>query len=115
MLRICLVDEEAEFLALMKELIGNCLARKTVLCEIDIYQNPELLYWEFLEKREYDICFLDIEMPQMDGRELAERIRGLSDSANIVFLTSHREFIKAGYRIMRSSVFISRTRMYALY
>ncbi|HJC55960.1 MAG TPA: response regulator [Candidatus Eisenbergiella intestinipullorum] len=74
MLRICLVDEEAEFLALMKELIGNCLARKTVLCEIDIYQNPELLYWEFLEKREYDICFLDIEMPQMDGRELAERI-----------------------------------------
>ena len=99
MIRICLVDEEAEFLALMKELIGNFLAQKEILCEIDTYENPELLYWEFLEKREYDICFLDIEMPQMDGRKLAEKIRSLSDSTNLVFLTSHKEFIKAGYRV----------------
>ena len=73
MIRICLADDEAEFLALMKGLLGNYLAEKAVLCEIDAYENPEPLYWEFLEKREYDICFLDIEMPQMDGRELAEK------------------------------------------
>ena len=73
MIRICLADDEAEFLALMKELLGNYLAEKAVLCEIDAYENPEPLYWEFLEKREYDICFLDIEMPQMDGKELAEK------------------------------------------
>ena len=99
MIRICLADDEAEFLALMKGLLENYLAEKAVLCEIDAYENPEPLYWEFLEKREYDICFLDIEMPQMDGRELAEKIRKLSDSTNIVFLTSHKEFIKAGYRV----------------
>lgn len=99
MIRICLADDEAEFLALMKELLGNYLAEKAVLCEIDTYENPEPLYWEFLEKKGYDICFLDIEMPQMDGRELAEKIRELSDSTNIVFLTSHKEFIKAGYRV----------------
>ena len=99
MIRICLADDEAEFLALMKGLLENYLAEKAVLCEIDAYENPEPLYWEFLEKREYDICFLDIEMPQMDGRELAEKSRELSDSTNIVFLTSHKEFIKAGYRV----------------
>lgn len=38
-------------------------------------------------------------MPQMDGREFVEKIRKLSDSTNIVFLTSHKEFIKAGYRV----------------
>ena len=99
MIRICLADDEAEFLALMKGLLENYLAEKAVLCEIDAYENSEPLYWEFLEKREYDICFLDIEMPQMDGRELAEKSRELSDSTNIVFLTSHKEFIKAGYRV----------------
>ena len=35
----------------------------------------------------------------MDGRELAEKIRELSDSTNIVFLTVHKEFIKVGYRV----------------
>ena len=99
MIRICLADDEAEFLALMKELLGNYLAEKAVLCEIDAYENPEPLYWEFLEKREYDICFLDIEMPQMDGRELAGKIRQLDERVKLIFLTSHREFVRAGYRI----------------
>ena len=43
MIRICLADDEAEFLALMKELLGNDLAAKAVFCEIDAYENPEPL------------------------------------------------------------------------
>ena len=35
MIRICLADDEAEFLALMKGLLENYLAEKAVLCEID--------------------------------------------------------------------------------
>lgn len=57
MIRICLADDEAELLALMKELFGNYLAEKAVLCEIDAYENPEPLYWEFQEKRNMTSAF----------------------------------------------------------
>lgn len=99
MLRISLIDDDVDFLEIIQKMLHDYLAEKAVPCRIDPFDNPELLYLEFTEKREYDVCFLDIEMPQMDGRELAEKIRELNDSVYIVFLTSHREFIKVGYRV----------------
>ena len=99
MLRISLIDDDVVFLEIIKKMLYDYLAEKAIPCTIDLFNNPELLYLEFTEKREYDICFLDIEMPQMDGRELAEKIRELNDFVYIVFLTSHREFIKVGYRV----------------
>lgn len=99
MLRISLIDDDVEFLEIIQKILHDYLTEKTIPCKIDSFNNPELLYLEFVEKREYDICFLDIEMPQMDGRELAEKIRELNDFVYIVFLTSHREFVKVGYRV----------------
>lgn len=49
-------------------------------------------------------------MPQMDGRELAEKIRELNDLVYIVFLTSHREFVKVGYRV-RAFDFITKDQL----
>lgn len=110
MLRISLIDDDVEFLEIIKKILHDYLAEKAIPCRIDPFAKPELLYLEFVEKREYDICFLDIEMPQMDGRELAEKIRELNDFVYIVFLTSHREFVKIGYRV-RAFDFITKDQL----
>ena len=110
MLRISLIDDDVGFLEIIQRMLHDYLAEKTIPCKMDSFNNPELLYLEFLEKREYDICFLDIEMPQMDGRELAEKIRELNDLVYIVFLTSHREFVKVGYRV-RAFDFITKDQL----
>lgn len=39
-----------------------------------------------------DIIFLDVEMPQMNGLELAHRIREVSEQAHIVFTTGHAHY-----------------------
>ena len=57
---------------------------------------------QFLEKNDPDLFILDIEMPKMNGYELAEKIREEGHEAPIIFLTgnSTREYvikaIKAG-------------------
>lgn len=99
MLRIGLVDDEPEVLGLEKGLLQNYLAEKAISGCIDIFQEPEYLYTVFSENKTYDICFLDIEMPQEDGRELARKIRELDEAVNLVFLTQHSEFIKVGYQV----------------
>jgi CheY-like chemotaxis protein/HPt (histidine-containing phosphotransfer) domain-containing protein len=44
---------------------------------------------KFLEKHHPDLLLLDIEMPEMDGYELAAKIRGKGEKAPIVFLTGN--------------------------
>jgi DNA-binding response OmpR family regulator len=44
--------------------------------------------WEAFERELPDLVILDILMPRMDGRELCRRLRGVSSTIPIIFLTS---------------------------
>jgi len=44
--------------------------------------------WQQFQKREFDICLLDVNMPVRDGFSLAKKIRQLSDVVPIIFLTA---------------------------
>ena len=44
--------------------------------------------WQQFQKRDFDICLLDINMPSRDGFSLAKKIRQQSDVIPIIFLTA---------------------------
>ncbi len=44
--------------------------------------------WKTFQKKEFDICLLDINMPLRDGFSLAKKIRQQSDVIPILFLTA---------------------------
>jgi len=44
--------------------------------------------WAVFRKSEFDLCLLDVMLPQMDGFELARKIRGVSKHIPIIFLTA---------------------------
>ena len=46
-----------------------------------------------------DICFLDIIMPEMNGVELAEKLRESGYKGAIVFLTTSNEYAHESYRV----------------
>ncbi len=56
---------------------------------------------EFLERfrADYDIIFLDIEMPGMDGLETAREIRRTDGSAAILFITNMAQYAIRGYEV----------------
>ncbi len=47
----------------------------------------------------WDILLLDVEMPGMSGTELARRLRESDSRVQIVFITSHFEFMGEGYEV----------------
>lgn len=58
----------------------------------------------FLEKFrehpfEYQLIFMDIEMPGINGIETSRLIRDMNQSVPVIFLTSHRELAMEGYEV----------------
>lgn len=68
--------------------------------ETDIYTNPKLLLETIRSgKKEYDVVFLDIMMPELDGISLARELHEINEDMIIVFVTSKIEFIQTGYEV----------------
>ena len=44
--------------------------------------------WDFFQKKQPDICLLDVNMPNRDGFSLAKKIRQKNDIVPIIFLTA---------------------------
>ena len=49
-----------------------------------------------------DVALLDIDMPDMDGLTLAEKLTKRQPTVNIVFITGHSEFALESYRVYAS-------------
>ena len=63
------------------------------------YSDPAALLKAVSEGARFDVLFLDIMMPQLDGISLARELREYDMDMLIVFITSKIEFIQAGYEV----------------
>lgn len=95
-MRIAICDDAELYRTSLKKELEKIIKSLDVV--IDSYESGIELLKRF-EKQEYDLIFLDIEMPQIDGITLAKRLRELSEKVEIVFLTSHIEYALEGYEV----------------
>lgn len=94
MKRILLVEDEENFGSLLQ----NYLRLSNY--SVDWVKDGNLGYSAFM-KSYYDLCILDVMMPNMDGFSLAEKIKSKKKETPIVFLTakSMKEDMIRGYKI----------------
>lgn len=95
-MRIAVCDDEELFRIEFKSVLDKVLINAEY--DIDTFSGGSSLYEAFL-KNPFDLVFLDIEMPGLDGITLAKRLRAVSENVQIVFLTSHIEYALEGYEV----------------
>lgn len=63
---------------------------------------------DFLDaiNRSFDIVFMDIEMPQLDGMQAAQQMRQLGNTSILVFVTNLAQFAIQGYHVQASDYII---------
>lgn len=95
-MRIAVCDDEQKFIDDFKRITDKLYPSLDMV--VDTFSDGAELLKSF-GFRAYDLVFLDIEMPEMDGITLAEKLRETSDEVSIVFLTGHIEYAVKGYEV----------------
>lgn len=93
MVRFAVCDDEKEQLDLVADKIREYYQDK---CEIIKYEDGEILLADTRTK-DFDVLFLDIVMPGLNGMELAAKIREENKKVIIVFVTNREELAHKGY------------------
>ncbi len=97
MIKLCVVDDDPKDLQTIKAHIARYQRQAGADFQVAAFKNGS----EFLDhyKTGYDIVFLDIEMPGLDGMETARRLRKMDQRIGIVFVTNMAQFAIKGYEV----------------
>ena len=95
-MRIAVCDDEEKFQIPIRDMILKFYNSLDVI--VDLFCDGRKLL-ERYDAAPYDVIFLDIEMPAMDGITLARKLRERSEDVFLVFLTGHVEYALEGYEV----------------
>ncbi|WP_407402306.1 LytR/AlgR family response regulator transcription factor [Chryseobacterium sp.] len=88
-IKCVILDDELlalSYLKLLCEQIDN-------IAVVKVFNNP-LVFVKEIDKLDFDVCILDIEMPGMTGLQVAELF---SSSKKIIFTTAYKEYAAEAY------------------
>ena len=91
-MRIAICDDEKQALTKYREVLTNILIKHKIAAKIDLFSNADSLLFALGDSdNPIDIVFLDINMPIINGVELAHLIREKCIPCEIIFLTVSQE------------------------
>lgn len=70
-----------------------------VSAEVKTHPSAEAFLFRYEEEQDYDILLLDIEMGELNGMELARKIRQGNSTVQIVFITGYPDYMAQGYDV----------------
>ena len=97
MINVAVCDDERIFSELIAEKIQDELQKYDYMFQIDYYTSGIELLTQH-ESTLYDIVFLDIDMPKINGYETLLQLRELKPDILVVFITHHRGLIYPSYK-----------------
>lgn len=94
MIKIAIIDDEKYWREEIEKTLYECYDRDKI--ELDIYESGV----EYLKKNNiYDITFVDVEMPDLDGFETIMSARKFNPEGIFIILTTHTEMSRKGYLV----------------
>ncbi len=97
MLRIGICDDDTIVLEALAKEVEVWAKEKQETYSVELFPTAEAFLFAWEGQRDMDVLLLDIEMPGMDGMELARSLRKKGEHISIIFVTGNSEYALEGY------------------
>lgn len=98
-IRAALCDDEKAILSYVGNEIEKKFDNEHISFNLSRYSSPERLAKKIHNGEKYDIYFMDIDMPGINGLALASEIRETDNSAVIIFISAKEEYVFDTFRV----------------
>lgn len=99
MIKLAIVEDEKEHARILSVYLKNWSRQSTQAVQIQIFEHADAFLFDWDENKDYTAVFLDIQMPKMNGMELARKIRQDSESVQLIFATGISDHMQQGYEV----------------
>lgn len=93
MYQAAIVEDEAQIRSYLKDTLLKSFKEQQIHITFDTFASGEKFLSMFNQHYHFDIIFLDIEMPGMDGISICKKIREISPDALVVFISNKEELV----------------------
>ena len=92
MLKIIICDDDIRFLKEAELIVKSAVDKIMVPTQIMVFDNSiSLINYFEIHENPCDILFMDIDIPQLNGKKAVESLYKLYSFFYLIFLTSHEE------------------------
>lgn len=96
-MKVAFVDDDERFVNAQKEHLARAAQEIGETCEVFTFSDGLDLLEHY--GGGFDILFLDVEMPHLDGLETARRVRRIDQEVCIIFMTNMARYAIQGYEV----------------
>lgn len=98
-MRIAVCDDDGRQAKALEAAVGDWAEASSRNAEIRVFASAEAFLFDMNANDSYDVLLLDIEMPGMNGLELARGLRDKGAKSQIIFITGYPDYISQGYDV----------------
>lgn len=98
-LKIAVCDDDASQRTYLYDILTPWARRNRHLVEMKRYANAKQFLFDYVEEKDFDILLLDIEMPEINGIEIAKKVRLENAAVQIIFITGFYEYFSDGFDV----------------
>lgn len=98
-LNIAICDDEQNQIQYVKGIVSEWAEANGHMPFFAEFPSAEAFLFDYAENQNYDILLLDIEMTNMNGIDLAKKVREENDRVQIVFITGYPDFMSEGFEV----------------
>ncbi|MDL2219235.1 LytTR family DNA-binding domain-containing protein [Ruminococcaceae bacterium OttesenSCG-928-O06] len=99
-MRIAICDDDIKMAAALEHIVAYCFQNDTTRFSCEVFSSAEELLREVeADSFAFHIYLLDIEMGETSGLQAAAVIRKSDPNAEIIFVTSHQEFMPDAFDV----------------
>lgn len=96
-MKVAIVEDDKAEQGVLKDYFARYSEQKGVEFDITVFDNA-LVFLDSISPR-FDLVFMDIEMPMINGMDAAKRLREVDDKTILIFVTHLGQYAVKGYEV----------------